>query len=156
MDPREGAAWLGLVGVLELLPPALDAQLQADAGLTHFEFIVLSNLRFAESGTMQMKELAAATNTTPARLSHVVTKLSARGAVEKVPREHDGRSHDLVLTAGGRRLLVRATARHIDFVRASVIDRLSEDQLEVLTSVCRTITDQLDPLNRTGHLRATD
>ncbi|TPX04371.1 MarR family transcriptional regulator, partial [Schumannella luteola] len=47
LDEQESAAWLALVSLLELLPSALDSQLQRDSELTHFEFAVLSMLKFA-------------------------------------------------------------------------------------------------------------
>ena len=44
LTPDERAAWVGLSAVLERLPAALDTQLRRDAGLTHFEYWVLTML----------------------------------------------------------------------------------------------------------------
>ena len=53
----------------------LDAQLRADAGLTHFEYFVLAMLSEAPERTLRMTSLAQRTNATLPRLSHVVSRL---------------------------------------------------------------------------------
>ena len=149
MDELESAAWLRLVRMLELVPPSLDAQLQRDAELTHFEFMVLSLLRFAADGTMQAKDLAASTNATLPRLSHVVSRLEQRGLVERAPCPTDRRATNVRLTDAGRRAVIRATSGHIDHVRRLVIDRLDRDELAALASIGTKIAEALDPNDRT-------
>ncbi|HEY4462168.1 MAG TPA: hypothetical protein VGN41_05825, partial [Streptosporangiaceae bacterium] len=51
LTPAERDAWVSLAGVLIKLPAALDAQLQRDAGLSHFEYMVLSGLSEAPGRT---------------------------------------------------------------------------------------------------------
>ena len=46
-------------------------QLQRDASLTHFEFQVLTFLRWRQDSTAPMSEIADATTATLSRLSHV-------------------------------------------------------------------------------------
>ena len=82
IDALESRAWLALVWTAELLPAALDAQLQADSGITHFEFLVLSTLQQSEGSVLRTTDLAAAVNATKPRLSRVVGKLAERGLVE--------------------------------------------------------------------------
>jgi DNA-binding MarR family transcriptional regulator len=149
MDELESAAWLRLVRMLELVPPSLDAQLQRDADLTHFEFMVLSLLRFAADQTMQAKDLAASTNATLPRLSHVVSRLEQRGLVERVPCPTDRRATNVRLAGAGRRAVIRATSGHIDHVRRLVIDRLDRDELAALASIGAKIAEVLDPNDRT-------
>ena len=145
LDAEESAAWLSLVSLLELLPSALDSQLQRDAGLTHYEFVVLSYLRFSPDQTQRMSALATATNATLPRLSHVVSRLENRGLVERSPSPEDRRATNARLTDAGRRELVRATPGHIDFVRRTVIESLDRDQLEQLAAIATAITRKLDP-----------
>lgn len=145
MDELESDAWLRLVTILELLPPSLDAQLRQDAGMTHYEFVVLSLLRFAPDATLQSKELATQTNATLPRLSHVVSRMVERGWVERLPCPGDKRATNVHLTDIGRRAVVRATSGHIGHVRRLVIDRLSRDELAALASIGHRITEGLDP-----------
>ena len=44
LSSEESAAWVRLIAVAQLLPVALDAQLQRDDGLTHFEYVALMAL----------------------------------------------------------------------------------------------------------------
>ncbi|THG30194.1 MarR family transcriptional regulator [Naasia lichenicola] len=157
MDELESAAWLSLVGLTELLPPSLDAQLQTDAQLTHFEFQVLSTLRFAPEQTVQSKDLAASTNSTLPRLSHVVTRLEQRGLVRKLPCPTDRRATNVQLSDDGRRIVIRATGGHIDHVRRLVIDRLDRDELAALAKIGTTLNRALDPSDRFArHIRDAD
>jgi len=152
LDAEESAAWLSLVTLLELLPSALDSQLQRDSGMTHFEFAVLSFLRFSPDQTRRMTELAAGTNATLPRLSHVVTRLERRGVVERVPCPEDRRATNVRLTELGRRELERATPGHIALVRRVVIDSLSREQLAQLAEISNAISRALDPDGRFGAL----
>ncbi len=148
LDAEESAAWLSLVALTELLPSALDSQLQRDSDMTHFEFAVLSFLRFSPDSTLRMSDLAAGTNATLPRLSHVVTRLEKRGLVERVPCPEDRRATNARLTDAGRRELIRATPGHIALVRRVVIDSLDRDQLAQLTEIATAIGRALDPDQR--------
>lgn len=153
MDERESSAWLNLITVLELLPPALDAQLRRDAGITHFEFVVLSVLRFAPDQAMRMKALAASVASTLPRLSHVVARLEERGLLARVAVWDDKRASEARLTEEGRRLLVLATPGHIATVRRLVFDVLDEQGVENLDDVAGRIARGLDPGDRFGLAR---
>lgn len=148
MDEVESQAWLHLVTVLELLPPALDAQLRRDADLTHFEFMVLSVLRFAPDGTLRMSDLADSTSATLARLSHVVSRMERRGIVRRTPSPVDKRATDVSLADGGRRAVIRATPAHLETVRALVLDVLEPTQVAALADIAGRIAAGLDPEDR--------
>src|SRR4051812_16271 len=79
LDDDELTAWVRLVGVVELLPGVLDSQLRRDAELSHFEYFVLAMLSESPQRTLRMAALAARTNATLPRLSHVVRRLEDRG-----------------------------------------------------------------------------
>jgi DNA-binding MarR family transcriptional regulator len=143
MSLAESDAWLGLMRMCQLLPAALDAQLQANALITHFEFMVLSSLQLAPERTMRMTDVARSTNATLPRLSHVATRLAARGFVERTPCEGDKRATNLRLTSAGRSALVRAIPPHIAQARDLVIDALSAEQLEQLVAIASAIDARL-------------
>lgn len=145
MDELESAAWTRLVAVLQLLPAALDAQLQRDAELTHFEFALLSILRFAPESTLRMKQLAQATHATPPRLSHVVSRLEKRGLVIRTPGGSDRRATNASLTDDGRRALIRATPAHLETVRRLVLAPLDRAQLAELAAIAEAIGRAVDP-----------
>lgn len=144
MNEQESAAWLGLVTVCQLLPAALDSQLKRDSDMTHFEFSVLSVLRFAPDATMRMTALATTTNSTLPRLSHVCSRLEQRGLADRFPCPEDGRATNVRLTPEGRNALVRAMPDHLATARRLVIDALTPEQLDALAEVTAVIRDQLD------------
>lgn len=147
MNDRESRAWISLVSTTELLPTALDAQLQRDSELTHYEFIVLSTLQ-RERRAMRLSDLATATNATLPRASKVLTRLESRGIVERIPSPVDKRAVDVVLTTVGRRVLVRATPKHFETVRELVLDRLTDEQLDALADALEPVLAALDPHQR--------
>jgi len=156
MDDLEARVWRDMATVLELLPAALDAQLQRDAGITHFEFVVLSALQLEAHPTIRAKELAAATNATLARLSHVLARLEARGLVERSPCPEDRRATNVALTSEGRRVLIHALPGHFETVRALVLDPPRRDGLAALAAGLERIAAGLDPDDRFLRVGAHD
>jgi DNA-binding MarR family transcriptional regulator len=143
MNDQESEAWLGLTAILQLLPAALDRQLQRDSGLTHFEFVVLSRLQLSKEPTMRMTALAEATVATLPRLSHVCGRLEKRGLIERSPCPEDRRATNVRLTGDGRRELIHSVPGHIATVRQLVIDALTPEQLDALAEITATITARL-------------
>jgi len=148
MTTEQSRAWLALISTAELLPAALDAQLQRDAQLTHYEFILLSALQ--RNGTMRLSELAAATNATLPRTSKVVTRLQQRDLVEREESAEDRRAVQLTITKEGRRRLVLATPGHFATVHETVLDKLTDEQLTALADALEPIVEGLDPQRRFG------
>ena len=148
LSEEEREAWLGLAAVLELLPGALDAQLRRDAELTQFEYYVLAMLSERTDRTLQMTALAASTNATLPRLSHVVRRLSDRGLVEKAPCPGDGRATNVRLTDSGWDKVRDAAPGHVANVREHVIDALTSEQISQLTQITRAMLSRLDPEGR--------
>lgn len=148
MTTEESAAWTSLMRVVELLPVALNAQLQRDSQLTHFEFLVLSALQVSEDPRIPMSDLARAVNATLPRLSHVCARLEARGLIERHSSHRDGRSRLVTLTRPGRAALIRAVPGHFETARALVIDALTPAQLASLREAADAIGARLDPEQR--------
>src|SRR4029450_13136083 len=85
----ERVAWVRLAAVVELLPGVLDSQLRRDADLSHLEYCVLAMLSEAPGSPLRMTSLAARTNATLPRLSHVVRRLEDRGLVRRFRSPQD-------------------------------------------------------------------
>jgi len=148
LTPEERAAWLGLIGVVELLPGALDGQLQRDAGVSHFEYMVLAMLSEAPDHTLRMTALAAQTNSTLPRLSHVVSRLVNRGFVERMPCPQDKRATNAHLTDAGWQHIRSSAPGHVAAARELVINSLSAAQIEQLREISASILARLDPADR--------
>lgn len=156
LTETERRAWLRTVAVLELLPAALDAQLRRDAGITHFDYFVLSRLSEAPDRTLRMSVLAATTSATLPRLSHVVRRLEERGLVERRPCADDARATDARLTDAGTALVEAAAPGHVATVRETVIDALTDEQVDQLASIADAMLARLDRDGRMTALYAPD
>lgn len=148
LDETEREAWLRLVAVVELLPGVLDAQLRTEAGLTHFEYLVLAMLSESPERTLRMTGLALRTNATLPRLSHVVRRLEDRGLVERFPCPEDGRATNARLTEPGWDAVVAAAPGHVGTVRRTVLDPITREQVTQLRDIAGALLTRLDPDGR--------
>lgn len=159
MEPRwltadERAAWVRLAALVELLPGRLDGQLRRDAGLSHYEYWVLSMLSEAPDHTLRMTALAARTNATLPRLSHVVSRLEARGLLARFPCPQDKRATNARLTDTGWASVVASAPGHVQAVRHYVIDALTPEQVDQLAGIADAILARVDPDSTiTAHYR---
>ena len=145
LDAGERQAWLRLAGLMIKLPAALDAQLQRDAGVSHFEYLVMSGLSEAPSRKLRMSELAVLANGSLSRLSHVVKRLERQGWVRRVPCEFDRRATNAILTEAGYAKVVATAPGHVAAVRGLVIDPLTPAELAQLGTLANTLLTSLDP-----------
>jgi DNA-binding MarR family transcriptional regulator len=145
LDENQLAAWVRLAAVVELLAGVLDTQLRRDADLTHFEYFVLAMLSEAPKRTLRMTSLAARTNATLPRLSHVVRRLEERDLLERFPCPEDGRATNARLTKAGWNKIVSTAPGHVANVREHVIDALDTEQIAQLTAITDAILSRIDP-----------
>jgi len=139
LEPRQQTAWRQIVGLMITLPAQLDARLQRDAGLSHFEYGVLAGLSDAPDRRLRMSALAGLTNGSLSRLSHVVKRLEQRGWVTRVACPGDARATNAVLTPAGHAKLVEVAPGHVDSVRELVVDRLTDAELQQLATLSAKI-----------------
>ena len=132
LSDQQQAAWRPFVALLLRLPAVLDAQLQKDAGITQFDYLVLSGLSEAPNRTLRMSELAATASSSLSRLSHVVSRLEAKGWVRREPSPGDGRFINAVLTEPGWQKVVETAPGHVAAVRRLLIDTLTREELRSL------------------------
>ncbi|WP_336662408.1 MarR family winged helix-turn-helix transcriptional regulator [Leucobacter sp. USHLN154] len=145
LNSDELTAWLRFVAVLQLFPPALDAQLERDADLTHFEYFTLAMLSEAPMRTYRMTALAGRTNATLARLSRVVSNLETRGFAQRSPCPEDRRATNVSLTDAGWQKVVATAPGHVNLVRSVIVDTLTPDELAQLSSISAKLLGKLDP-----------
>jgi DNA-binding MarR family transcriptional regulator len=145
LDTEERAAWLSLVSVLIKLPAVLDAQLQRDSNLSHFEYNVLAGLSEAPEGSLRMSVLAAHADGSLPRLSQVIARLERRGLVRRTPDPDDGRYTLAVLTDAGRDAVLAAAPGHVETVRNLIFDPLTKAKTRQLRDICLRILSAIDP-----------
>jgi DNA-binding MarR family transcriptional regulator len=135
LSDEQQAAWRPFVALLIRLPAALDAQLQKDAGISQFDYLVLSGLSEAPNRTLRMSELAATASSSLSRLSHVVSRLEAKGWVRREPCPGDGRFINAVLTEEGWQKVVATAPGHVAAVRSLLVARLTAEEFQALGAV---------------------
>ncbi|RRO20763.1 MarR family transcriptional regulator [Saccharopolyspora rhizosphaerae] len=145
---------------MTVVPAALDAQLQRDAGLTMFGYWVLAMLSEAPGRQLRMSHLAQQSNASPSRVSHVVSRLEQQGFVARRKAEDDARGSIAELTEDGLAKVVATAPGHVEKVRSLIIDALSEEQVTLLDELCSALLARVDPegalsVTPPGDLRAS-
>jgi DNA-binding MarR family transcriptional regulator len=143
LTSEEQQAWRRLAAVVMLLPAALEAQLQHDAELTHFGYWVLAMLSEAPGRAVRMSELAARSNGSQSRLSHLVARLEEKGWVRRERTAADGRGYLATLTDAGYAKVVATAPGHVAEVRRIVFDVLTAEQVAQLGEICGAIARPL-------------
>lgn len=145
LTPEERRAWLALYAVATRLTPTLDADLFKRARITLFDYHVLAMTSEAPGRALPMSELAARSNASLSRLSHVVKKLEGRGWMERTPSADDARVTMAALTDEGMAALEGLAPDHVRTVRDLVFDGLDDRDVEDLERVGRRILSRIDP-----------
>ncbi|MHA7154194.1 MarR family winged helix-turn-helix transcriptional regulator [Arthrobacter sp. TMN-50] len=144
LNPDERQAWLALYAVATILPGSLDAHLFRQAKITLFDYHVLAMLSETTDLTLAMSDLAARSNASLSRLSHVVKKLEQRGWVARFPSANDGRVTTAKITEEGLRNVQLLAREHVEHVRQAVFDVLTEDDVHDLERIGKKILASLD------------
>ncbi|QPK82423.1 MarR family transcriptional regulator [Corynebacterium qintianiae] len=144
LDDQERQTWNALVSVLVRLPAALDAQLQRDSGVSHFEYQVLSILSESPDRTLRMSALARRVESALPRLSQVVSRLEKRGWLSRATDPDDGRYTLATLTDDGMAKVVETAPGHVNTVRRLVFDPLTKTQLRQVRESGRRIVDAIE------------
>jgi DNA-binding MarR family transcriptional regulator len=128
-------AWIGLLETHKRLTRALDAQLEAEHGLTLSALEVLGRLAAAPGRSLRLSDVATATGLSLSRISRIVDALCARQLVERRASQSDARAVDAHLTEAGLALARAAQASHFASVQERFFEQLSSEELEVLARV---------------------
>jgi DNA-binding MarR family transcriptional regulator len=128
-------AWIGLLETHKRLTRALDAELEAEHGLTLSGLEVLGRLAAAPGRWLRLSDVAAATGLSLSRISRIVDALCARGLVERHSSRSDARAVDAHLTDAGLALARAAQATHFASVQERFFDQLGPAELAMLAQV---------------------
>jgi DNA-binding MarR family transcriptional regulator len=160
-DPRwltdaEQHTWRSFLAFGRLLNENLDRQLQRDAAMPHGYYMLLAMLSEAPDRALRMTDLARATNTSQSRISHAVARLEEHGWVIRRRCGTDGRGQYAMLTDKGFQAVVAAAPGHVEEVRRSLFDHLTDQQVAMLGEAFDAALAALDPDRlRTTHTPAT-
>ena len=145
LDEEQQRTWRAWLTVAELVPRALDAQLQRDAGISHAAYVVLAMLSESPGRSRRMSDLARRANQTQSRLSHTVARLEDRGWVRRERSADDGRGNLAVLTDAGWDIVRSVAPGHVDAFREAMFAPLTADQTRDQGEALQAIVERLDP-----------
>jgi DNA-binding MarR family transcriptional regulator len=143
LDDEKLKTWAAMATLLEWLPAALDAQMQRDSKITHFEYGILFALSDAPDNTLRMSTLASFSNSSLSRLSRAATRLETKRWVHRAPDPSDGRYTLATLTALGRKKVEQAAPRHVELVNRLIFDSLTQAQTRQLRDISTRITSTI-------------
>lgn len=144
LTEEELASWFPLAGVMLKLNPALDSQLQRDSDMTHFDYLCLAMLSEESEWTSTMSALAARTNASLSRLSHVITKLEKRGWVCRSRSDVSRRVTMVRMTDEGYAKLVAAAPGHVETVRSLIYEGLTVEDVAHLRRLMAHILERIE------------
>jgi DNA-binding MarR family transcriptional regulator len=128
-------AWIGLLEAHKRLTRALEAELEAEHGLSLSGVEVLARLAGADERTMKLSALATETGLSLSRISRICDMLQARALIERVPSPDDARVVEAHLTGAGLKLVRKAQATHFAGVQERFFDQLDASEIRVLADV---------------------
>jgi DNA-binding MarR family transcriptional regulator len=91
-----------------------------------------------------MSDLAAVTNASLSRLSHLIKRLEVRGLVRREADPTDGRYTNAVLTTAGHEYLVASAPAHVATVRQLVIDPFTNAEVRQLHKAAERILNRVE------------
>jgi len=144
IDATEWQLWHDFATMHRDLMRELDRRLQRDAGISQGDYGVMLTLFQAPDRRLRPGELGEAIAWEKSRLSHQLTRMVARGLVERVECDTDGRGSWVVLTREGRRALLGAMRDHASAIRSLFLDVLGPDEKRMIADVAARVGERLD------------
>jgi DNA-binding MarR family transcriptional regulator len=132
LDEAEMGAWHALIRAHSRVVRRLEAELEAEHGLTLPGYEVLAHLSEAPDQRLRMSDLARHAVLTPSGLTRLVDKMVREGLVERQRCGADARVVYAWLTPAGMVKLVAAYPTHLRGVREHFLDWLSRAQQDAL------------------------
>ena len=139
LDEDELRAWRSLQVMQNQLSAALGRELVERSGLSYVDYLVLAALTDRADGRMRAFELGRELGWEKSRLSHHISRMAERGLVEKQKCSSDRRGAHVAITQVGRSAIEAAAPAHVASVRRRFMDRLSKQQIRVLSEISGTV-----------------
>lgn len=145
LTPAEWALWRSFRTMRRQLDLALERELHHDANVSGPDYEILITLFESPERQLRARELTARLGWEKSRLSHQVTRMVARGLVERNECDTDGRGSWIGLTTQGRLATLGAVRAHALTIRRLFFDVLTDSEREVLGAVSARVLETIDP-----------
>jgi len=128
-------AWIGLLETSKHLTRALDAELEAEHGLSLSALEALGRLAAAERQSLRLSALATECGLSLSRISRIMDSLEARRLVERRAVASDARAVEGHLTDAGLELVRRAQRSHFASVQRRFFEQLSDEEIASMATI---------------------
>jgi DNA-binding MarR family transcriptional regulator len=145
LTPEEWDVWRSFRTMRRQLDLALEHELQRDAHVSGPDYEILITLFEAPEKQLRAREISGRLGWEKSRLSHQVTRMVARGLVERTECDADARGTWIGLTTKGRLATLGAVRAHAQTIRRLFFDVLTEAELEALGSASSRVLEAIDP-----------
>jgi DNA-binding MarR family transcriptional regulator len=138
---QEREAWRSFLRAHARINRRLEAELLAEEKLSYGGYDVLVQLVEAPDHRLRMAELAEEVLLSRSGVTRLVDRLERAGLVARERVDGDGRGVVAVLTEKGLETLRTASRTHLAGVVRHFVDRLDEDQLIQLGTICAKLAE---------------
>jgi DNA-binding MarR family transcriptional regulator len=136
--------WRNHLAMTSRLQAAMNRQLQAECGLSLADYDVLVALDDrGRAEQCRISELGERLGWEQSRLSHQLSRMRARGLVERRGATDDRRAATVDVTSDGRAALAAAAPGHAELVRALVFDGVAPSDLRAVERWTTGVLDRL-------------
>lgn len=145
LDDEQQAAWRGWLDVHTQLSARLGRELQAMSGLSlsDYEILVALTDEDVPEHSLRMFELGERLQWEKSRVSKQVSRMEARGLVERRHCADDRRGAFVDLTDAGLAAIAAAAPGHVELVREIFFGDLDEQQVKDLAAFTAAVLDRL-------------
>lgn len=139
------ALWRGFVVMGRSVDRALEHRLQADAGISTADFDVLQALSRAEGHRLRAGVLAETMGWEKSRISHQVSRMTARGLLERAECPADARGTWIVLAELGADALAASVCGYAEVLQQTFFAPLGAADKRALKALAdRLLDDERD------------
>jgi DNA-binding MarR family transcriptional regulator len=107
-----------------------------EMGLTTTQFDIIDTL--GNQPPMTCKELGDKTLVSKGTMTGVLERLEAKGLIEKIANDDDGRSYKIGLSKSGDKLFKKVFPEHVDYLGKS-IGKLSKKEIDHAVTVLKEV-----------------
>lgn len=140
----EQVAWRAFLTGQARVLEAINQDMATESGLTLNEYEVLVRLSESPGHELRMSHLADNLVHSRSRLTHTVKRLEQEGFVHREPCPQDRRGIVCHLTDAGLSKLEQAAPKHVDSVRAALLERLTSEEFLQLGQIFSKLTASFD------------
>lgn len=150
----QGPAWSGFLRMQAQLLRMLNAELQAEHGITLSEYEVLLFLDWAPQSRLPISTLASSVFLSLSGVSRLVDRLARDGYARRETGSQDSRVSYAVLTQAGLEKRRAAKPTHLDGVRQHFLNHFSNEELLTLARFWERLSPSQPPTASEEHVRS--